>query len=187
MQWHDENAAFIVKVNARSDEGDIFAVAYIDEGGRYDLHFPSVYECRDVKFSDSYNILFGIDAFNSKIADGTYTVIENHAEVPYDSYKFFQPEFFDEVYRGSNPEIIKFINSMNKDLGGKYKASVGEAVAEDKVEVSHESQISKKFTMSIHELAEAANNYVADKNNGGDDGGPGAPPAAVCVPSPRPR
>lgn len=105
---------------------DVYAFGYALDDGLIELYYPSVYECSDVKISDSYCRIMPKEALDSKIATGQFVEIEGADALAYDARGFYQPELFDAVYAGRNPEIIHHIEKMRELLGDKYDTRVAE-------------------------------------------------------------
>ena len=115
-------AAFVVQ-DTREAGQEIFAFAFADDGG-YELYYPSVYECMDVKISDSYSRFYTEDALNSLVDSGAFLKVEEAANVPYNPSGWFQPEFIDNVYTGDNRNVIKYIERMRDLVGDHFDIEV---------------------------------------------------------------
>lgn len=123
----DYECDFVVKDTARfGDDQDIYAFGYMLNGGQVELYYPGIYECPDVKISDSYSQIMAGETFDSKVADGQLVEVKDADVLPYDARGFYQPELFDEVYAGNNPEIIHHVEKMREMLGEKYGTRVEE-------------------------------------------------------------
>ena len=115
-------AAFVVQ-DTREVGQEIFAFAFAYDGG-YELYYPSVYECMDVKIRDSCSRFYTEDAFNSLVDSGAFVKVEGAANVPYNPTGWFQPEFIDNVYAGDNRNVIKYIERMRDLVGDHFDIEV---------------------------------------------------------------